>query len=161
MELRVDRCGAEAAGTVHRLTQAAFDGQRGLDPPSGAGKETLESVRAELRERSGALARSVEGVGAGEVVGCLRFHVLSDALYVYRVAVLPRLQRRGIGRALMGWAEGEAERLGLGTVQVGVRIALPDNLAFYRALGYEVVAEHAHPGYDHPTSYEMRKRVGG
>lgn len=147
---------------MHRLTQAAFGGQRGLDPPSGAGRETLESVRTELAERGGALARTVEREGeAGEVVGCLRFLVRPDALYVYRVAVPPHLQGRGIGRALMGWTEGEAGRLGLATVEVGVRIALPDNVAFYRALGYEVVAEHAHPGYDHPTSYEMRKRVGG
>lgn len=147
---------------MHRLTQAAFGGQRGLDPPSGAGRETLESVRTELAERGGALARTVEREGeAGEVVGCLRFLVRPDALYVYRVAVPPHLQGRGIGRALMGWTEREAGRLGLATVEVGVRIALPDNVAFYRALGYEVVAEHAHPGYDHPTSYEMRKRVGG
>jgi ribosomal protein S18 acetylase RimI-like enzyme len=159
VELRVDRCGPEVAEIVHRLTQAAFAGQRGLDPPSGAGKETLESVRAELGERGGALARAADG--SGEVVGCLRFHVRPGALYVYRVAVPPRLQGRGVGRALMGWAEGEAGRLGLGAVEVGVRIALPDNVAFYRALGYEVVAEHAHPGYDHPTSYEMRKPVGG
>ena len=155
MEPRVDRCGPESAETVHRLTQAAFDGQRGLEPPSGAGKETLESVRAELAERGGALARD-----AGEVVGCLRFDVRADSLHVYRVAVLPQAQRRGVGRALMEWAEAEAGRLGLGTVQVGVRIALPDNVAFYRALRYEVVAEHAHAGYDHPTWYEMRKPVG-
>jgi hypothetical protein len=59
----------------------------------------------------------------------------------------------------MEWAEEEARRLGRPTVEVGVRIALPDNVAFYRALEYAVVAEHAHPGYDHPTSYEMRKAV--
>ena len=86
VELRVERCGPEAAGTVHRLTQAAFDGQRGLDPPSGAGRETFESVRGEPAQRGGALARRVDR--AGEVVGCLRFLVRPDALYVYRVAVL-------------------------------------------------------------------------
>jgi GNAT superfamily N-acetyltransferase len=157
VELRVDRCGPEAAETVHRLTQAAFDGQRGLDPPSGAGRETLESVRAELAERGGALASLRDQ--PHEVVGCLRFDVRPDSLHVYRVAVPPHLQRSGVGRALMEWAEGEARRCGRPAVEVGVRIALPDNVAFYRALGYDVVAEHAHAGYDHPTWYEMRKPV--
>jgi hypothetical protein len=57
----------------------------------------------------------------------------------------------------MAWAEAEAGRRGVAEVRIGVRLALTDNIAFYRSLGYEAVAEHAHPGYDHPTSLSMRK----
>jgi GNAT superfamily N-acetyltransferase len=92
-------------------------------------------------------------------VGCLRWAAAADHLHVRRVAVLPELQGRGIGRALMAWAEQEAEARSLPAVTVGVRLALAENLAFYRRLGYEAVSEHSHPGYERPTWVEMRKRL--
>jgi ribosomal protein S18 acetylase RimI-like enzyme/glutaredoxin len=153
--LRVAPCGVEEAETVHRLTQAAFRGFARLDPPSGAGRETLDSVRSDLAADGAAL-----GLLDGRPAGCLRFQVGADHVHVRRVAVLPPLQGRGIGRALMAWAESEAARRGAAEVTVGVRVAVPGNLAFYRRLGYEVVAEHAHPGYDRPTWLSMRKRLG-
>src|SRR5207248_10504924 len=96
----------------------------------------------------------------GRPVGCLRFVFADGDLHVRRVAVLPELQGRGIGSALMAWAEAEAARRGLPAVRVGVRLALARNLAWYRRLGYEVIGEHAHPGHDHPTWAAMRRLVG-
>lgn len=153
-ESRVDitACGPEAAEVVHRLTQAAFGDQVALDPPTGAADESVEKVRGELAQSAGGLGRL-----GPEPVACVRLVPGHDDLHVRRLAVLPELQGRGIGRAMMAWAESEAVRRGLGAVAIGVRIALRGNVAFFRRLGYEVVAEHAHPGYDHPTWLEMRK----
>ena len=139
---------------VHRLTQAAFRDYDKLDPPSGAGRENLESVRVELRHNGGALACL-----DGRPVGCLRLAPAPESLHVRRLAVEPAFQGQGVGRALMRWAEDEARRRGCPEVSVGVRTALPRNLRFYSRLGYEVVAEHRHPGYSHPTWVTMRKRV--
>jgi predicted N-acetyltransferase YhbS len=75
------------------------------------------------------------------------------------VAVVPDLQKRGVGRALMEWAEAEARRRGCATVTVGVRLALPGNRAFYRRLGYAPVTEHSHDGYDQPTWLAMAKTL--
>ena len=69
------------------------------------------------------------------------------------------MQRRGIGRALMSWAEAEGRRRGLREVTLGVRLALPSNVGLYRHLGYEGVSEHAHPGFDRPTWLRMRKTL--
>ncbi|MDQ6772370.1 MAG: glutaredoxin family protein, partial [Candidatus Dormibacteraeota bacterium] len=55
-DVRVGSCGAEAAEVVKRLTEDAFRGYDRLDPPSSAGRENLEGVRAELAARGGALA---------------------------------------------------------------------------------------------------------
>ncbi len=139
---------------MHDLSRAAFRDQAGLDPPSGESRETLDSVRADLEAHGGAIAWWAE-----RPVGCLRFEVEPGHLHVRRVAVLPELQGQGIGRALMAWAEAEAARRRRAEVHVGVRIALPGNLAFYRRLGYEVAAEHAHPGYDRPTWLSLRKAL--
>ena len=150
-------CGAERAEEVHRLTQEAFRDYTWLDPPSGALRETVERVRDDLAAGGGAIAEV-----DGEPVGCLRWEVGADgSFHVGRVAVTPDAQGRGIGRALMVWAEQEAVRRRCGTVSVGVRIDLPGNLAFYDSLGYEIVGEHSHDGYAVPTWLALRKSLAG
>ncbi len=151
--LRIEECGPEQAAVVHRLTQAAFRAHASLDPPSSAGRETLESVRADLAS-GGALARL-----DGRPAGCLRFAVAGDHVHVRRVAVPPELQGRGIGSALMAWVEAKAAARGLAEVTLGVRLALSGNLRLYRRLGYEEAGRSSHPGHDRPTWVLMRKRV--
>lgn len=152
---RIVACGAERSIEVHRLTQAAFAAYADLDSPSGALRETLERVRADLASGGGAVAEL-----DGRAVGCLRWQLAPErSLHVRRVSVEPELQRAGIGAALMTWAEREARRRGCVAVTAGVRIALHGNLGFYRSLGYEVTAEHRHDGYERPTWLALRKRL--
>jgi GNAT superfamily N-acetyltransferase len=151
--LDVVPCGPERADEIHRLTQAAFGSYRDLDPPSGALRESVLDVIEDLMAGGGAIAES-----EGRSVGCLRWRLAQGGdFHVRRVAIEPELQRQGIGRALMAWAEQEARRRGCEAVAVGVRTALPGNLAFYRALGYGVVGERRHDGYDRTTWLALRK----
>jgi predicted N-acetyltransferase YhbS len=152
--VRIEPCGPELAQIVHRLTQEAFAPHRTLDPPSGAARESVESVRGELARDEGAV-----GWIGSRPVACMRLVAEADHLHVRRLAIAPEVQGRGIGRAMMAWAESAARRRGLTAVTVGVRLALTGNRAFFSRLGYEPVAEHAHAGYDHPTAVEMRKRI--
>ena len=154
MKVDVRGCGAEAAAEVHRLTQVAFANHASLDPPSGALRESEEDVRRDLERGGGALA-TVDGA----TVGALRYEVRPFWLHARRVAVDPAFQNRGIGRALMRWAEEEARRRGLSEVRLGVRRQLPENQAFYERLGYEVLAAHSHPGHAEVTWYEMGRRL--
>ncbi len=135
--IEVAACGAEAAAVVHALMQAAFAEYGVLDPPSGALAETVESIAADLAEHGGMVAR--EG---GEPVACLRFERRDGHLHARRVSVRPDRQGAGIGRVLMAAAEEHARRVGEKELWLGVRTALPDNLAFYRRLGYEPVVDH-------------------
>ena len=111
-------------------------------------------MRADLTYNGGALARLDD-----RFVGCMRLATGPDGLHVRRLAVEPAFQGRGVGRALMAWAEAEARRRGYGEVRLGVRLALPRLLEFYRRLGYEIEAEHAHPGYRQPTWVSLRKSL--
>ncbi|HEY3085984.1 MAG TPA: GNAT family N-acetyltransferase [Candidatus Dormibacteraeota bacterium] len=140
---------------MHALTQSAFEAYRGvLDPPSGAMRENVDSVRHDLEIDGGAMA----WIG-GEAVGCLRFEVEPDHLHVRRVAVLPERQRQGIGTALMMWSHEHALSLGLHEVRLGVRTQLPGNQAFYKRLGYRVIARHHHPGQRRVTWHQMSLRL--
>jgi ribosomal protein S18 acetylase RimI-like enzyme len=112
-------------------------------------------VVADLTAGGGAIAE-LDGTPAG----CLRWQVAANGDFqVRRVAVKPKLQRRGIGHALMDWAEREARRRGCGGVSIGVRVTLPGNLGFYRTLGYAVTGEHRHDGYNRTTWLAMRKNL--
>jgi predicted N-acetyltransferase YhbS len=152
--LRIEPCGPQLAEVVHRLTQEAFAAHAALDPPSGAAHESVESIRDELTHEAAAV-----GWLDARPVACMRLAAEGDHLHVRRLAIAPDLQGRGLGRAMMAWAESEARRRGLAAVTVGVRLALTGNRAFFGRLGYRPVAQHAHAGYDHPTSVEMRKPV--
>ena len=153
-ELRIRLCGPEAAEEVHRLTQLAFKDYDRLDPPSGAVRETVDTVREDL-ERAGGVVADIDGIA----VGCLRFERGPGLLRVRRVAIDPAWQRRGLGTALMNWTHDSAREQGLGEVRVGVRRALPGNIAFYERLGYTLLAEHRHPGYAEVTWLEMSRRL--
>jgi tRNA threonylcarbamoyladenosine biosynthesis protein TsaE len=136
---------------VHRLTQLAFASHARLDPPSGATSETQQQVRTDLETYGGALA----SIGS-QPVACLRFDRQPDHFHVRRVAVEPRHQGHGIGRAMMEWIHAYARREGFHEVRVGVRIALPGNRQFYEGLGYSPLRQHTHPGYSSPTWEEFR-----
>jgi hypothetical protein len=57
----------------------------------------------------------------------------------------------------MAWAEAEARRRGCGGLSVGVRVALPENLAYFQRMGFVVTGEHSHDGFDQPTWLSLRK----
>ena len=72
----------------------------------------------------------------GEVAGFVVFYPRGDHLHVENVAVLPSAQGKGIGKALLSFAEDQARRLGLPAVELYTNVKMVENQAFYPALGY-------------------------
>ncbi len=72
----------------------------------------------------------------GEVAGFVVFYPRGDHLHVENVAVLPGAQGKGIGKALLGFAEDEARRVGLPAVELYTNVKMVENQSFYPALGY-------------------------
>lgn len=58
--------------------------------------------------------------------------------WVHFVAVSPRHRRQGIGRALMEGVEEKLSRLGCPKLNLQIRAANTDVVAFYKRLGYAV-----------------------
>ena len=129
--------GPDDAPTVHEITQAAFAGYGTLDPPSGALQETVETVAADLERYGGLLAYDADD----HPVGALRFARFDGLFAVRRVAVVPALQGRGVGRLLLQRAEVDAAVVGERELRLGVRHQLVDNRGYWRRRGYEPVAD--------------------
>ena len=75
----------------------------------------------------------------GEVVGHLQLtETPAGELEVKNMAVLPRVQRRGVGRALMAAALDVAGAEGRSTLVVATAAADIGNLRFYQRLGFRM-----------------------
>lgn len=138
MTWSVRAAGPADAPAVRELTRAAFAGQDALEPPSGAFRETVEDIAADLAAHGGLVA-----VGAdGTVDAALRFSEHDGAFWLRRVAVRPELRGRGVASLLVEHGLREGPRRGYGEVHIGVRRPLVDNHDYWRRRGFEAVAEH-------------------
>lgn len=147
--------GLADAQAIAALIREAFAFQPvTLDPPPSALGVTEAAVAEHLRTGGGAVA-----VSGGVLVGAILWEE-RDGLYVSRLAVAPRLRRRGVARALVDAAEAAGRACGAARLHLGTRIPLIGNRRLFAAAGFVEVARHAHAGYVAPTWVEMEKRLG-
>jgi ribosomal protein S18 acetylase RimI-like enzyme len=72
----------------------------------------------------------------GEVVGVVVLGITAEGFVVDNVAVDPRHQGTGVGRALLEHAEGEARRAGFASIYLYTHERMTENLALYSRVGY-------------------------
>lgn len=91
---------------------------------------------------------AVEGgflaVAEGEVIGVLAFRAAANGFQVDLVAVDPDRQGRGVGSALIKFAEHEALLAGYSAVAANVPETDSDGLAVWERRGYRPIERHAH-----------------
>jgi GNAT superfamily N-acetyltransferase len=139
----VRRARPDEAEAVGALVEAAFArhiaavGCRPapMDDDHAARIAAGEQYVSDADDGSGGLASSIVLVDAG------------DHLVVNNVAVSPAYQGRGLGRALLAFAEDEARRRGYGEVRLHTNAAMADNLVMYPRLGYAEVARETQGGF--------------
>ena len=138
--------------SIIRSSFAYMDGR--IDPPSSAHRLTAASLKGKALAETVFLAMERD-----EILGCIFCRPEATCLYVAKLAVLPKSQGSGAGRALLSAAEREARQLGLPALRLETRVELVENHARFRARGFEKTAENRHPGYCRTTSIEMTKRL--
>ncbi|HET6521025.1 MAG TPA: GNAT family N-acetyltransferase, partial [Geminicoccaceae bacterium] len=84
----------------------------------------------------------------GRVVGLIVLVDGADHLHVENVAVAPEAQGRGLGRALMAFAEAEARRRGHGEIRLYTHQRMVETPPFYAALGYAETGRGVQDGYE-------------
>jgi ribosomal protein S18 acetylase RimI-like enzyme len=133
---------------------ASFAQYRGkLVPESGAFRETAEGIAAEFGKGAAAIVAERNG----DMLGCVLIDEKEGDLYFGRLSVLPSARGQGLASRLIDAVETEARRRGLSGVRLGVRVVLTGNQRLFQSLGYRETSREAHPGFDHPTSINMRK----
>jgi ribosomal protein S18 acetylase RimI-like enzyme len=147
---------AADAAAIAATIAAAFMQYRGrLVPEPSAFRETPEVITRQLGAGAGVIVAERNGT----MIGCVVTEVLEGDLYFGRLAILPEARGLGLAKRLIGAVEEEARRRGLPGVRLGVRIALEGNQRLFQSLGYREISREAHPGFDHPTSINMRKAL--
>lgn len=145
------------AAAIAATIAASFAQYRGkLVPESGAFRETAEGIAAEFARGASAIVAE----RGGEMLGCVLVEEMEGDLYFGRLSVRPLARGQGLARRLIEAIEGEARRRGLAGVRLGVRIVLTENQRLFASLGYRETSREAHPGFDRPTSINMRKPLG-
>jgi ribosomal protein S18 acetylase RimI-like enzyme len=144
------------AAAVAATIAAAFEQYRGkLQPESGAFRETAKGIAGELRKGAGAIIAERNG----RVVGCVMTKMLEGDLYFGRLAVAPEARGTGVAKRLIEAVEADARGHGLPGVRLGVRVVLTDNQKLFASMGYVETSRESHPGFDYPTSINMRKSL--
>ncbi len=137
------------------LLQSSFaymDGR--IDPPSSLNRMTEDDLRAKARKERLLVAHE-----HGQLVGCAYAEVRSGCVYVGKIAVASHARGRGVARKLLAAAESIARIAGRHVLELQTRSELIENHQAFGSLGFEKVAETAHPGYARPTSITMQRAV--
>ena len=123
------------AELIYRIMRAAYaEYEASADVPFAAHCETIEDVRAAVRE-GGAVLAHFEGVA----IGSARFRFDEAHHFVIeRVAVLPGFRGCGAASAMLRVLEATALSYGCLTAELCSRLSLPRNLALYQRRGYEI-----------------------
>jgi ribosomal protein S18 acetylase RimI-like enzyme len=100
-----------------------------------------------LRDYGPSVDAGTTWVTGSPITAVLTLYPREDHLYVENVVVHPDAQGRGLGKALMRFAEQEAARRGLTRMALVTHEAMTENQAIYAHLGYAEIGRRAEDGY--------------
>jgi phosphinothricin acetyltransferase len=143
--------GDPALAEVLALIRAEFAYMdRLIDPPSSMHMLTVDALATTGSE--------VWALGH-PVIACVVLTPKPPVLYLGRLAVAAPMRAQGHARTLLDHAGMRAGALGLGWLELQVRVELVGNQRAFAALGFLETGRTAHPGYLQPTSVTMRRKV--
>jgi ribosomal protein S18 acetylase RimI-like enzyme len=93
---------------------------------------------------------------AGSIVGVVVLAVTGEGFLIENVAVHPAHQGRGIGKALLQFAEVQAQRARFDSIYLYTHEKMTENRALYESIGY---VQYERCPSDAPRVY-MRKQLG-
>jgi ribosomal protein S18 acetylase RimI-like enzyme len=127
--------------------EAAIIGHQDLPPL----RETAKDVRDSSEDFYGCYH------GDDELSGIISLDCQPNEVFVCRLVVHPDSFRRGIGSALIRYAEAQARTTRAAFIKVNAAIRNQPALALYRKLGFQSTREHTTP--DGVDMIELRKPI--
>lgn len=116
----------EQIGTIARAAYAKYVPRIGREPPP------MVADFAAFIARDVVVAIEESGELRGFMVGWPE----GDAYLIDNIAVDPAAQGRGLGRKLIEYAVNNARRSGLSALRLYTNVAMTENLAMYRRIGF-------------------------
>ncbi|MFP7480089.1 GNAT family N-acetyltransferase [Terribacillus saccharophilus] len=124
----------EDASVIHLVMLAAFEEYRHMAIPSSALNERADSIRTSLNVNEKAFL-----YWRGETaVGTVRFKEQNDALYFFRLSVLPEERGRGIAGQLLQALEDYAAAYDFAVLRCQVRLTEERNINLYKKNGFHI-----------------------
>ena len=93
----------------------------------------------------------------GTIVGVIVLTVDDEGFLVDNVAVDPSYRGKGLGRALLEFAEAEARQAGFDSIYLYTHEKMTENLAIYSRIGYVEYDRRSHGDF---SLVYMRKHLG-
>ena len=93
---------------------------------------------------------------AERIAGMLVLEETPAGMLLDNIAVLPEYQGKGVGRALLEFAEAEARQRGFSAIHLYTHALMTENIALYSRIGYVETRRVTEKGYDRVY---MTKRV--
>ena len=93
----------------------------------------------------------------GTIVGVIVLSVEDEGFLIDNVAVDPSMRGKGLGRALLEFAEAEARRAGFDSIYLYTHEKMTENLALYSRIGY---IEYDRRSQGEFSLVYMRKHLG-
>lgn len=82
-----------------------------------------------------------------QLVGLIVLCPKEDHLYIDNVAVLPEAQGAGVGAALLGFADAQAQQAGLDEIRLYTNEMMTENIQYYPKKGYRETHRASDAGY--------------
>ncbi|WP_147805175.1 GNAT family N-acetyltransferase [Alkalicoccus halolimnae] len=145
------------AETIRDLMHGAFSVYNNEFPPSGAVKETTDSILEGMKNGEEALI----AIEDKKPVAVVRFTKRDHGWYFFRLAVHPEKQGEGIAKSLVKALEDHFLTLGIDYLYCKVRKSTPENITKYETWGYRVFEEETihKPGGVEIDVVSMEKRL--
>jgi len=138
--MNIRPAGAADLDAIKRIVAEAYTGY--IDRIGRAPGPMLDDYLSHVRNHTAWVAEC-----DGAVAGLVVLIPAEDHLLLDNVAVDPARHGAGIGRALMRFAEQEAARRGYGELRLYTHERMTENLAMYRALGWQETERGEQAGY--------------
>lgn len=125
-----------------------------LTPAALAKRLREQPGRAYVRDKGEAFVVAAE---AGEILGMVHW----DGDFIHALHVRPAAQRRGVGRALLAYAEAEIAAAGHAQARLDTDTFNAQSRAFYAGLGYREIDSYPDLEWDSGlTTLLLEKRLG-
>ncbi len=135
-KLSFRKAGLEDVETISALTEAAY---AKYIPLIGRKPQPMTTDYAKMVIEDSIWLLTVEH----EVIGLLALVEEAEHLLIYSVAVKPEVQKQGLGRRLLAWAEQQASQAGYHSIRLYTNERFAENVRLYERIGYQETGREA------------------